>query len=56
MHTRRVDGVSNTVRAEYARGDGRVKRKEDKRRERIEPNETLFVVNFNGMLHLDNFI
>jgi len=47
VHIRRVDGVSNAVRAEYARGDGRVKRKEDKRRERIEPNETLFVVNFN---------
>lgn len=44
---RRVDGISSAVRAEYARGDGRVKRKEDKRRERIEPNETLFVVNFN---------
>ena len=32
---------------EFARGDhGRVKRKEDDRRKRIQPSETLFVVNF----------
>jgi len=35
------------MRAEFARGDGRVKRKEDDRRKIITPNETLFVVNFS---------
>jgi arginine/serine-rich splicing factor 4/5/6 len=35
------------MRAEFARGDGRIKRKEDDRRKDILPNETLFVVNFS---------
>jgi splicing factor, arginine/serine-rich 4/5/6 len=35
------------LRAEFARGDGRVKRKEDERRRNIQPSETLFVVNFH---------
>ena len=35
------------MRAEFARGDGRVKKKEDERRKKIVPNETLFVVNFH---------
>ena len=35
------------MRAEFARGDGRVKRKEDERKKVIAPSETLFVVNFN---------
>eukprot|EP01083_Nonionella_stella_P219030 784927_1 len=35
------------MRAEFARGDGRIKRKEDDRRKDISPNETLFVVNFS---------
>ena len=39
--------VSDALRAEFARGDGRVKRKEDLRRARISPSETLFVVNFH---------
>merc|ERR1719464_1698674 len=39
--------VSSALRAEFARGDGRVKRKEDERRKKIMPNETLFVVNFH---------
>jgi len=39
--------VSPALRAEFARGDGRVKRKEDERRKKISPNETLFVVNFH---------
>jgi len=39
--------VSNAHRSEFARGDGRVKRKEDDRRKRILPSETLFVVNFH---------
>lgn len=42
-----MPNVSREVRAEFARGDGRVKRKEDERRKNIEPNETLFVVNFH---------
>lgn len=42
-----VEKVSRQLRAEFARGDGRVKRKEDIRREKIVPNETLFVVNFH---------
>mmetsp|Transcript_13896 Transcript_13896/g.30359 ORF Transcript_13896/g.30359 Transcript_13896/m.30359 type:complete len:405 (-) Transcript_13896:100-1314(-) len=42
-----VPGVSEAVRVEFARGDGRVKRKEDERRKNIEPSDTLFVVNFN---------
>jgi len=43
----RIPGVSNALRAEFARGDGRVKRKEDDRRQRlIHPTDTLFVVNF----------
>lgn len=42
-----MDKVSKQLRAEFARGDGRVKRKEDIRREKIVPNETLFVVNFH---------
>jgi splicing factor, arginine/serine-rich 4/5/6 len=32
---------------EFARGDGRIKKKEDERRQNIEPSDTLFVVNFN---------
>jgi len=39
--------VSPAIRAEFARGDGRIKRKEDDRRKNIQPNETLFVVNFS---------
>ena len=35
------------LRAEFARGDGRIKRKEDDRRREIKPSETLFVVNFH---------
>mmetsp|Transcript_34524 Transcript_34524/g.39340 ORF Transcript_34524/g.39340 Transcript_34524/m.39340 type:complete len:360 (-) Transcript_34524:154-1233(-) len=42
-----VRNVSPALRAEFARGDGRVKRKEDDRRKRILPSETLFVVNFH---------
>lgn len=42
-----MDKISKLLRAEFARGDGRVKRKEDIRREKIVPNETLFVVNFH---------
>ena len=44
---RHIDNVSKQLRAEFARGDGRVKRKEESRRGHIEPNETLFVVNYN---------
>eukprot|EP00540_Astrosyne_radiata_P001465 CAMPEP_0116869312 /NCGR_PEP_ID=MMETSP0418-20121206/27693_1 /TAXON_ID=1158023 /ORGANISM="Astrosyne radiata, Strain 13vi08-1A" /LENGTH=313 /DNA_ID=CAMNT_0004505401 /DNA_START=18 /DNA_END=957 /DNA_ORIENTATION=- len=44
---RGVPNVSNALRAEFARGDGRIKRKEDDRRKRITPSETLFVVNFH---------
>ena len=44
---REVEGVSNSLRAEFARGDGRVKRKEDTRRKHIQPSDTLFVVNFH---------
>lgn len=39
--------VSKALRSEFARGDGRIKRKEDDRRKRIMPSETLFVVNFH---------
>lgn len=35
------------MRVEFARGDGRMRRKEDDRRRNIEPSETLFVVNFH---------
>jgi arginine/serine-rich splicing factor 4/5/6 len=42
-----INNVSNALRAEFARGDGRVKRKEDERRKKISPSETLFVVNFH---------
>ncbi len=44
---RSINQVSNALRAEFARGDGRVKRKEDERRKKIIPSETLFVVNFH---------
>lgn len=44
---RDVPNLSKGVRAEFARGDGRVKRKEDERRKNIAPSETLFVVNFH---------
>jgi hypothetical protein len=44
---RAVPNVSSALRAEFARGDGRVKRKEDERRQNIQPSETLFVVNFH---------
>jgi hypothetical protein len=47
-HTHRnINQVSSALRAEFARGDGRVKRKEDERRKKISPSETLFVVNFH---------
>jgi len=39
--------LRHQLRAEFARGDGRIKRKEDERRQQITPSETLFVVNFN---------
>jgi len=42
-----VANVSKQLRSELARGDGRIKRKEDVRRQNITPNETLFVVNFH---------
>lgn len=42
-----MPNVSNALRAEFARGDGRVKRKEDDRRRGIQPSDTLFVVNFH---------
>eukprot|EP00535_Pseudo-nitzschia_heimii_P012142 CAMPEP_0197196626 /NCGR_PEP_ID=MMETSP1423-20130617/32455_1 /TAXON_ID=476441 /ORGANISM="Pseudo-nitzschia heimii, Strain UNC1101" /LENGTH=424 /DNA_ID=CAMNT_0042650437 /DNA_START=668 /DNA_END=1942 /DNA_ORIENTATION=+ len=41
-----VENVSSSLRAECARGDGRIKRKEDDRRKNIKPSDTLFVVNF----------
>ena len=44
---REVENVSSALRAEFARGDGRVKRKEEDRRRNIQPSETLFVVNFH---------
>eukprot|EP00559_Dactyliosolen_fragilissimus_P006230 CAMPEP_0184871380 /NCGR_PEP_ID=MMETSP0580-20130426/40687_1 /TAXON_ID=1118495 /ORGANISM="Dactyliosolen fragilissimus" /LENGTH=384 /DNA_ID=CAMNT_0027374033 /DNA_START=925 /DNA_END=2079 /DNA_ORIENTATION=+ len=42
-----IHKISKAIRAEFARGDGRIKRKEDDRRKRIVPSETLFVVNFH---------
>lgn len=42
-----IPKLSNALRSEFARGDGRVKRKEDMRRSLIAPSETLFVVNFH---------
>lgn len=42
-----INMVSKALRAEFARGDGRIKRKEDERRKKISPSETLFVVNFH---------
>ncbi|NJK95830.1 MAG: hypothetical protein HC905_13785, partial [Bacteroidales bacterium] len=44
---REVANVSQSLRAEFARGDGRVKKKEDERRRNIQPSDTLFVVNFH---------
>jgi splicing factor, arginine/serine-rich 4/5/6 len=44
---REVENVSSALRAEFARGDGRIKRKEDDRRRNIQPSDTLFVVNFH---------
>ena len=44
---REIPNLSRAVRVEFARGDGRVKRKEDERRKNIAPSETLFVVNFH---------
>jgi len=41
-----VENVSTALRAECARGDGRIKRKEDDRRKNIKASDTLFVVNF----------
>lgn len=41
-----VANLSSALRAECARGDGRIKRKEDDRRKNIKPSDTLFVVNF----------
>lgn len=38
--------MSGALRAEFARGDGRIKKQEDDRRKNIQPSETLFVVNF----------
>ena len=46
-HYRDIPNVSKALRAEFARGDGRIKRKEDERRRNIAPSETLFVVNFH---------
>lgn len=43
---RAVPEVSRALRVEFARGDGRIKRKEDERRKTIAPRDTLFVVNF----------
>lgn len=40
--------VSRQLRAEFARGDGRIRRKEEDRRRHITPCETLFVVNFSA--------
>ena len=42
-----VPKVSKALRAEFAKGDGRIKHKEDDRRKNIKPSETLFVVNFH---------
>jgi RNA recognition motif-containing protein len=42
-----VPGLSSELRVEFARGDGRIKKKEDERRRNIAPSETLFVVNFH---------
>jgi len=47
MNGMEVRNVSIALRAEFARGDGRVKRMEDDRRKNISPSETLFVVNFH---------
>lgn len=47
LKSRNVPHVSRAIRAEFARGDGRVKRVEDERRKNIAPSETLFVVNFH---------
>lgn len=44
---REIPGVSKALRVEFARGDGKVKSREDRRRRNIEPSETLFVVNFH---------
>ncbi|KAL7466411.1 hypothetical protein ACHAXS_006714 [Conticribra weissflogii] len=45
--SRNLNNISKSLRAEFARGDGRIKRKEDERRKKITPSETLFVVNFH---------
>mmetsp|Transcript_4088 Transcript_4088/g.8820 ORF Transcript_4088/g.8820 Transcript_4088/m.8820 type:complete len:321 (+) Transcript_4088:1119-2081(+) len=45
--SRNLNNISKALRAEFARGDGRIKRKEDERRKKISPSETLFVVNFH---------
>jgi len=45
--SREIENVSSALRAEFARGDGRIKRKEDDRRKNIKPSDTLFVVNFS---------
>ena len=42
--SREVANVSPALRAECARGDGRIKRKEDDRRKNIKASDTLFVV------------
>uniref|UniRef100_A0A7S1YJG1 RRM domain-containing protein n=1 Tax=Grammatophora oceanica TaxID=210454 RepID=A0A7S1YJG1_9STRA len=44
---RPVPNISPGLRSEFARGDGRVKQLEEDRRRRIQPSETLFVVNFH---------
>jgi len=45
--SREIENVSSALRVEFARGDGRIKRKEDDRRKNISPSDTLFVVNFS---------
>lgn len=49
--SREVENVSNALRAECARGDGRIKRKEDDRRKNIKPSDTLFVVGNCSSIH-----
>jgi len=46
LNQRQLDNVSRAVRAEFARGDGRTKTREERRKGNIPPCDTLFVVNF----------
>eukprot|EP00980_Cylindrotheca_fusiformis_P007009 scaffold1474_cov132-Cylindrotheca_fusiformis.AAC.5 len=46
LYLRQVPNLSAALRVEFARGDGRIKRKEEDRRKHMQPSETLFVVNF----------